>query len=191
MSEKEKLEELNKKISRCNKCTLYCKTSRIVPGIGNPEAKIMFIGEAPGKKENETGMPFMGSAGKFLNEMLGLINLQRENVFITNICKCRPPQNRDPLPIEIAICWHWLEKQIQIINPTLIVTLGRHSLGRFFPKLKISTTHGKFFQAELPKIGRKNFYVLYHPAAALYNRSLRETLKKDFKKIPRILKNIN
>jgi len=188
MTKRERLDKLNKKMSACSECALRCGASRVVPGDGNPEAEIMFIGEAPGKKEDETGIPFVGAAGKFLNEMLSSIGLKREYIYIANVVKCRPPQNRDPLAEEVAACWPWLQKQIEIIDPKLIVTLGRHSLNRFFPELKISETHGKIFQAELPKIGRRNFYALYHPAAALYNGSMREVLKKDFKKIPQIMK---
>ncbi|KKT87739.1 MAG: Uracil-DNA glycosylase [Parcubacteria group bacterium GW2011_GWC1_45_14] len=190
MSKKEKLDKLNKKMSKCSECSLHCDASRVVAGDGNPEARIMFIGEAPGKKEDETGIPFVGAAGKFLSEMLAEIKLTREDIYIANVVKCRPPQNRDPLAEEVSACWPWLQKQIEIIDPKLIVTLGRHSLNRFFPELKISETHGKVFQAELPKIGRRNFYALYHPAAALYNGSMREVLKKDFKKIPKILKQL-
>jgi DNA polymerase len=190
MTKKERLDQLDALMSMCSNCGLRSGCSRVVPGDGNPDAKIMFIGEAPGKKEDELGKPFVGAAGKFLSEMLASINLKREDVYIANVVKCRPPENRDPSPEEVAACWPWLEKQIEIINPKLIVTLGRHSLGRFFPNMKISEVHGKAFRRELPNIGTKVYYALYHPAAALYNGSMRETLKEDFKKIPKVLKQI-
>ncbi|MFZ5364244.1 MAG: uracil-DNA glycosylase family protein, partial [Patescibacteria group bacterium] len=145
---------------------------------------------APGKKEDETGHPFVGAAGKFLNEMLAIIKLKREDIYIANVCKCRPPQNRDPLPEEIKKCWPWLEQQIKIIDPKIIVTLGRHSMERFIPGEKISRAHGKLFTCKIKGLGERNFFTLYHPAAALYNGSMRQTLIKDFKKIPTILRKI-
>lgn len=187
MTKKEQMEQLNMLASLCNNCALRKGCSQVVSGDGNPEAEIMFIGEAPGKKEDEMGIPFVGAAGKFLNEMLASINLKREDIYIANVIKCRPPENRDPLPEEIGACWPWLEKQIEIIDPKLIITLGRHSLGRFFPLMKISEVHGKAFRRNFPKIGSRVFYALYHPAAALYNGSMRELLIKDFRKIPKIL----
>lgn len=190
MTKKEKLDQLNALMSCCSNCALRSGCSKVVPGDGNPQAEILFIGEAPGKKEDEMGIPFVGAAGKFLSEMLASINLKREDIYIANVVKCRPPENRDPLPEEVQACWPWLEKQIEIINPKLIVTLGRHSLGRFFPNMKISEVHGKAFRRELPNIGPKVYYALYHPAAALYNGSMRETLLKDFKKIPKIIEKI-
>lgn len=190
MNKKEKLEKLNALMIMCSKCNLRKNCTQVVPGDGSAEAKIMFIGEAPGKKEDKQGVPFVGAAGKFLSEMLSNINLKREDVYIANVCKCRPPENRDPLPEEIAICWPWLEKQIEIINPKIIITLGRHSLNRFYPEAKISETHGIVFIKTFPNIGKRHFYALYHPAAALYNGSMRQILINDFKKIPKILKNI-
>ena len=190
MTKKEKLEQLNALMFCCNNCALRKGCSQVVPGDGNPEAKILFIGEAPGKKEDELGVPFVGSAGKFLNEMLATINLKREDVYIANVCKCRPPENRDPLPEEVVTCWPWLEKQIEIIDPKLIITLGRHSLNRFYPQAKISEDHGKVFHKTFPRMGSRFFYALYHPAAALYNGSMRETLIADFKKIPKVLEKI-
>jgi uracil-DNA glycosylase family 4 len=190
MTKRERLDQLNTLMSCCNNCTLRSSCSRVVPGDGNPEAEIMFIGEAPGKKEDELGVPFVGAAGKFLDEMLATIKLEREDIFIANVVKCRPPENRDPLPAEVAACWPWLEKQIEIIDPKLIVTLGRHSMNRFFPEMKISEVHGQAFRRELPHIGKRVFYALYHPAAALYNGSMRKTLIKDFKRIPKVLEKI-
>ena len=150
----------------------------------------MFIGEGPGAKEDELGRPFVGAAGKFLDEMLGTISLKREEVYIANVVKCRPPQNRDPLPEEVAACWPWLLEQIKIIQPKLIVTLGRHSMERFLPNQKISQIHGKAMRREIDGIGKQVFYTLYHPAAALYNGSMREVLIKDFKRIPKIIEKI-
>ncbi|MDD5464692.1 MAG: uracil-DNA glycosylase [Candidatus Moranbacteria bacterium] len=191
MNKQTQLEKLNKKMSACSACALRSSCTQVVFGSGNPEAKIMFIGEAPGKKEDATGTPFVGAAGKFLNEMLAEIKLKREDVYIANVCKCRPPENRDPSPEEIATCWPWLLQQIQIIQPKLIITLGRHSMERFLPKAKISEIHGQVTKTNIAKIGSQNIFTLYHPAAALYNGSLRETLKKDFKKIPKIIQKIS
>lgn len=174
----------------CSRCILKMGCENVVPGEGRAEAEIMFIGEAPGQKEDALGRPFVGAAGKFLNEMLASINLKREDVYIANIVKCRPPENRDPLPEEVAACWPWLLEQIQIIQPKLIVTLGRHSMKIFFPKQKISQIHGRAMRKSIPEIGRQVFLALYHPAAALYNGGMRETLLKDFKKIPKVLEKI-
>lgn len=190
MTKREKINQLNALMSLCSNCALRSGASRVVPGEGNPEAEIMFIGEAPGKKEDELGRPFVGAAGKFLDEMLASIKLKRDDVYIANVCKCRPENNRDPLPEEISACWPWLEKQIEIIDPKLIVTLGRHSLGRFFPLMKISEIHGKAFRREFPVIGKRVFCALYHPAAALYNGGMRQTLLEDFSRIPKIIKKI-
>ncbi|MFZ2226755.1 MAG: uracil-DNA glycosylase [Candidatus Moraniibacteriota bacterium] len=196
-SKKDQLEKLNAEMFACTKCALRKGCIQVVPGAGSESAKIMFIGEAPGKKEDETGMPFIGSAGKFLNEMLDAIKLKREDVYIANVCKCRPPENRDPLPEEISTCWPWLLAQIEIIQPKLIVTLGRHSMERFLPGFKISEVHGKAMRREIEGMGkpglpagRQVFYTLYHPAAALYNGGMRETLIKDFKRIPKIIAKI-
>ena len=190
MSKQIQLDQLNKKMLACQKCDLRANCHQVVPGEGNASAKILFIGEGPGKKEDKLGRPFVGSAGKFLNEMLNIINLKREDIYIANVVKCRPPENRDPLPDEIATCWPWLLEQIKVIQPKLIVTLGRHSMERFLPGFKISVVHGTAMRREIEGIGKQVFYVLYHPAAALYNGSMRETLLKDFQKIPKILKKL-
>ncbi|MEF3691463.1 MAG: uracil-DNA glycosylase [Candidatus Moraniibacteriota bacterium] len=187
MNKKEAMEKLNKEMRACRKCALREGCTQVVPGAGSAKAKIMFIGEAPGKNEDEKGVPFVGAAGKFLDEMLSSINLKREDIYIANAIKCRPPQNRDPLPEEKEICWEWLEKQIMIIKPKIIVTLGRHSMNLFFPEQKISEVHGKALRKEIPNLGKQVFFTLYHPAAALYNGGMRETLIKDFKKIPKVL----
>lgn len=161
---------------------LQSSAKQLVPGAGNPDADILFIGEAPGAKEDELGEPFVGAAGKFLNEMLASVGLDRGDVFITNIVKYRPPDNRDPEPAEIEAFWPYLQEQIKIIQPTLIVPLGRHAMSVFLPGLVISQVHGQ------PK--RKNGQVylpLYHPASALYNGSMRTTLMDDFARVPQIL----
>lgn len=191
MRKEKELEKLNKKMLACGKCILRSQCKQVVPGSGSANAEIMFIGEAPGKKEEELGVPFVGAAGKFLDEMLAVIKLKREDVYITNTVKCRPPENRDPTSEEKAACWSWLEGQIKIIQPKLIITLGRHSMNLFLPDKKISEVHGKAIKRNYPGLGEQTFFTLYHPAAALYNGGLRETLIKDFKKIPKVLKLIN
>lgn len=190
MTKKEALEKLNIKMIKECSCSLREQATQAVPGEGNPEADIIFIGEAPGAKEDEEGRPFVGAAGKFLNEMLTSINLKREDVYITNIVKYRPPNNRDPSPEEIASCEEWLMEQIKIIQPKIIVTLGRHALGHFLPGKKISEAHGRLFRKTFSNLGTLVFFALYHPAAALYNGGMRETLIKDFQKIPKILRKI-
>ena len=142
----------------------------------------MFIGEGPGFHEDRQGRPFVGPAGKFLEELLATIELTREEVYITNIIKCRPPGNRDPLPEEVQQCSSWLEQQIELLAPELIVTLGRHSMARFFPKQKIGKMHGKFGTVDGQKV-----FAMYHPAAALHQQRLRDTLIEDMKKIPEAL----
>ena len=194
MDKEKELEKLNKKMLACTKCALRSGCKQVVPGEGSASVRIMFIGEGPGAKEDELGRPFVGAAGKFLDEMLGIIKLKREDVYIANTVKCRPPNNRDPLPEEKENCWPWLEAQVKLIKPELIVTLGRHSLEEFLPGQKISEVHGKALRRDFPGIGeagRQVFFALYHPAAALYNGSMREVLIKDFKKIPKVLKIID
>lgn len=184
------LEELNKKMLKCSKCVLRGTCKNVVPGEGSPDAEIMFIGEGPGQKEDELGRPFVGAAGKFLDEMLEVINLKRKDVFIGNVVKCRPPGNRDPLPEEVEACWPWLKEQVKIINPKIIITLGRYSLERFVPGKKISQIHGKALRRTTEDLGTRVFYALYHPAAALYNGSMRNVLIEDFKRIPKVLEAI-
>ncbi|GMQ95435.1 MAG: type-4 uracil-DNA glycosylase [Patescibacteria group bacterium] len=182
-----KLAEIDARWIRQCSCTLREEATQAVPGDGSAEAEIMFIGEAPGKKEDIEGKPFVGAAGKFLGEMLREIGLAREDVYITNVVKYRPPGNRDPLPEEVEACRGWLEEQVALIDPKLIVLLGRHALLRFFPEEKISQMHGKVLKRTTAGLGRRNFFALYHPAAALYNGSMREVLLEDFKKIPKVL----
>jgi len=181
---------LRDKITSCDYCQLGRSRTRVVPGEGNPRADIMFIGEAPGRQEELEGRPFVGAAGRLLNHLLEDINLKREEVFITNIVKCRPPQNRDPLPEEIESCRKWLDEQIKSVKPKLIVLLGRHALNRFLPYVKISKVHGQVFKEKLPGIGMFLFFPVYHPAAALYNKNLQKTLEEDVKKIPALLQSI-
>lgn len=185
-----RLEKLNSVWQENNTCKLKTEATQPVFGDGNPDSDIVFIGEAPGKKEDETGVPFVGAAGKFLEEMLTSIKQKREDIYITNIVKYRPPENRDPLPEEKDACATWLKDELNLINPKLIVFLGRHSMSHFFPDLKISNAHGKLLRTKLDGINTEYFLPLYHPAAALYNGGLRQELFKDFKKIPLILKKI-
>lgn len=183
--------ELNERMEKECRCSLRKTATQAVPGVGSADADVLFIGEAPGKNEDLKGEPFVGAAGKFLEEMLGSIGMKREDIYITNVVKYRPPDNRDPLPEEIADCAEWLREQVSLIDPKVIVTLGRHALNRFFPDAKISEVHGHAFRREIPGLGVRVFYVLYHPAAALYNGGMRDTLKQDFKKIPKILEKIS
>jgi len=176
------LEDLNNQILKCEKCALAKTRTNVVPGEGSSHAEIMFIGEGPGKNEDEQGRPFVGAAGKLLDKLIESIGLTRKDIYIANIVKCRPPQNRDPLPNEVEACRLWLDRQIEIIKPKLIVLLGRHSMDRFLPNQKISFDHGK------PKRRKGQVYFpIYHPAAALYRNNLLEDLEKDFKKIPKVL----
>ncbi len=181
---------LHKKFHKKCVCDLKNTATQPVFGNGNPNAKIVFIGEAPGKKEDQTGIPFMGAAGKFLNEMLASIKMNRDDIYITNIVKYRPPDNRDPLPLEKEQCAKWLELEIKFINPDLVIFLGRHSMNHFFPLLKISESHGKLIHSSGPSFPTHYFLPLYHPAAALYNGGMRKKLMEDFAQIPKILKRI-
>ncbi|MDP2587522.1 MAG: uracil-DNA glycosylase [bacterium] len=176
-------------VAACTQCRLSQGRTCAVPGEGSARAELLFIGEGPGKNEDLQGRPFVGAAGKFLDQMLEVIKLKREDVFITNVVKCRPPENRDPLPDEVATCTSaWLTAQLHHIDPVLIVTLGRHSLKHFIDNKQISACHGKPMRALAPDGIKRVFYPLYHPAAALYNGSMRGTLIEDFKKIPAVLK---
>ena len=181
------LATLNRDMAAACTCELKNTARNVVPGIGNADARLLFVGEAPGKKEDEIGEPFVGAAGKFLNEMLASIRLNRDDIYITNVVKYRPPNNRDPLPEEVAACWSWLRAQVELIDPEIIILLGRHALERFVPGKRISVEHGKAFRRAVPELGTYVFFALYHPAAALYNGSMRETLMKDFAKIPKVL----
>ena len=184
------LATLNAKMQNECACTLRAEATQAVLGEGNASAQLLLIGEAPGKKEDQTGRPFVGAAGQLLNTMLSTIGLKREDIYITNIVKYRPPNNRDPSPKEISDCQEWLNQEIMIIRPQIIVTLGRHALAHFVPEKKISEAHGKIFHTTFQTIGTQTVFALYHPAAALYNGSLRATLLEDFKKIPQVLEQI-
>ncbi len=196
---KERLTQLHTDWNERCVCKLKNTALCFVPGVGNPDADIVFIGEAPGKNEDEQGIPFVGRAGKFLDEMLASIKLERKDVYITNTVKYRPPNNRDPFPHEKEECFNWLADELNFIKPKIIVTLGRHALNNFLPEAQISEVHGqlleKYIQLPLPHekfapLSTSYFFALYHPAAALYNGSLRETLLRDFKKIPNLLKKL-
>ncbi|OGO06036.1 MAG: uracil-DNA glycosylase [Chloroflexi bacterium RBG_13_56_8b] len=176
------LSELNKEIALCQQCEIAKYRNRVVPGEGAEAADIMFIGEAPGWHEDQQGRPFVGPAGKFLDELLASIGLQRAQVYIANVIKCRPQGNRDPLPMEIQNCRVWLERQIEIISPKLIVTLGRYSMAMFFPGKSISRIHGT-----AQKRDDVLYYAMYHPAAALHQGSLRQEIEADMLKIPTLL----
>ncbi len=176
------LEALCSAALSCTACGLAKGRTQVVPGEGNPAADVMFIGEGPGYHEDQQGRPFVGPAGQILDELIGSIGLRREDVYIANMVKCRPPGNRDPLPEETAACDPWLTGQIEFIDPKVIVTLGRHSLQRFLPGAAISKAHGQPRQVE----GRTVMPV-HHPAAALYQQSLRATIEADFKKIPELI----
>ncbi len=176
------LSNLIQQVSLCQDCELAKTRNMVVPGEGAENARIMFIGEAPGFYEDQQGRPFVGSAGKFLDELLQSIELDRSKVYIANVIKCRPPDNRDPLPQEIESCGKWLDKQIEIISPSVIVTLGRHSMSKFFEGVSIGKIHGTAREVD----GRLCF-AMYHPAAALHQQSLRKTIRDDMLKLPQIL----
>jgi DNA polymerase len=191
MTKQQKLENIHKKWFEKCECKLKKTVKQPVPGDGSANAEIVFIGEAPGRSEDEQGRLFVGSAGKFLAEMLSIINLKREDIYITNIVKYRPPNNRDPLPEEKSACREWLLEELKAISPKVIIFLGRHAMNNFFPDLQISQAHGKLLIKSFAGISTKYFFPLYHPAAALYDGSMREVLIEDFKKIPKVLEKIN
>ncbi len=176
------LSELYEEMARCEECELSRHRSRVVPGEGPEEADILFIGEAPGWYEDQQGRPFVGPAGHFLEELLRSIGLGREDVYIANVIKCRPPSNRDPLPSEVKACRRWLDRQIALIRPKLIVTLGRHSLAQFFPGDAIGKVRGT-----ARKLEGTIYFAMYHPAAALHQQSLRQIIQQDMLKIPSLL----
>ena len=174
---------LVEQVRTCTRCTLSQKRTRAVPGEGRLDADIVFIGEGPGFHEDQQGRPFVGPAGKLLDEMLASIGLKREDVYITNMIKCRAPNNRDPLPGEIEACKPYLDRQLEMIAPRVVVTLGRYSFSKFFPDVPIGKARGKPV-----KWNGLTVYPMYHPAAALRNGNLRSTLEKDFGELPAILK---
>ncbi|OQY18010.1 MAG: uracil-DNA glycosylase [Anaerolineaceae bacterium 4572_32.2] len=176
------LEALAAEVAQCTRCLLHQGRTKTVPGEGPDNADIMFIGEAPGFHEDQQGHPFVGAAGKFLEKLLESIGLTRADVFIANVIKCRPPGNRDPLPEEIEACKPFLDRQIELLQPKLVVTLGRFSMARAFPKARISRIHG-----QPRKIGGVLYYPMYHPAAALHQPSLRSTIEQDMHRIPELI----
>jgi uracil-DNA glycosylase len=178
----ESLENVSQEVSSCTKCILHYSRKKAVPGEGPATASIMFIGEGPGFHENEQGRPFVGAAGKLLDELLTGIGMKRADVYITNVVKCRPPGNRDPLPEELDTCNDYLERQIQAINPKVIVTLGRFSMARFLPNAKISEVHGQAMH-----IRGRLIVAMYHPAAALHQGSLKPVLERDFALLPELI----
>lgn len=182
MKPDEVLKQVADEVAVCQKCQLHYGRKHAVPGEGPSNAKIMFIGEGPGFYENEQGRPFVGAAGKFLEELLASIGMRREQVFIGNVVKCRPPGNRDPLPGEIGACNHYLDRQIAAINPQVIVTLGRYSMAKFLPNAKISQVHGQSFQ-----VNGRLVVPMYHPAAALHQPSLKTDVEQDFSRLPDLI----
>ena len=180
------LDVIHQAVRSCQDCDLYQGRTNTVPGEGSPHADIMFIGEGPGFNEDKQGRPFIGAAGQFLTQLLSSIGLAREDVFITNMVKCRPPNNRDPLPGETEACAHYLDEQIEEIKPKIIVPLGRHALARWFPNEPI----GKL-RATPKRFGDLILFPLYHPAAALHNGGLRATIEEDFAKLGALLDHLN
>jgi len=178
----EVLGQVKLEVSECTRCILHHSRKNAVPGEGPANAAIMFIGEGPGFHENEQGRPFVGAAGKFLDELLAKIGMRRADVYITNVVKCRPPSNRDPMPEELEACSEYLERQIQAINPRVIVTLGRYSMARFLPNAKISEVHGQAM-----RLRGRLVVPMYHPAAALHQGSLKPTLERDFSLLPELI----
>ena len=178
----EALREIHEEIRACTKCPLHAGRTKAVPGAGPVDAEVMFIGEGPGFHEDQQGLPFVGASGQFLDELLANAGIDRESVYITNVVKCRPPGNRDPKPEEVAACKPYLDRQIELINPQIIVTLGRHSMARAFPNEKISRVHGQPRQ-----VGEQIYFPMYHPAAALHQPSLRQTVEADFERLRKML----
>jgi DNA polymerase len=190
---RERLDAIRQKILEANVTPeLAAQANSLVMGDGNPNADIVFIGEAPGKNEDEQGLPFVGAAGKFLDEMLAAAGMDRSDVYITNIVKYRPPNNRDPKPEEKLAFWPYLAEQLEIIDPKAVVTLGRHSMEFFLPNAKISQVHGRGVRKQVKYHDGKDhewlIVPLYHPAAALYNGGLRQTLIEDFLRVPDIIR---
>lgn len=176
------LQEVAAAVAECTACPLAKSRVKTVPGEGPAGARVMLIGEAPGYHENQQGRPFVGPAGRFLEELLASVGLTRKDVFIGNVVKCRPPGNRDPQPDEIAACAHFLDAQIALVKPKIVVTLGRYSMAKFFPGETISKIHGVARK-------RRDFtcFAMYHPAAALHNPALKQVLLKDMQKLPALL----
>jgi len=189
MNREKEFAAISKEIAACQKCPLSKGRTKTVPGAGSLETEVVFIGEGPGFNEDQKGLPFVGAAGKFLDELLAAAGFSREQIFIGNVVKCRPPENRDPEPSEVGTCTQsYLFRQLKIIKPKLIVTLGRHSMGLFLPGFYISDIHGQPKRRLIPELDEKLVIMpSYHPAAGLYRGNLREVIKKDFIKIPKVL----
>jgi DNA polymerase len=183
MDPRDALNQIASEVRGCTRCNLHHSRKCSVPGEGPADARVLFIGEGPGVNENEQGRPFVGAAGKLLENLLSLAGLRRDEVFICNVVKCRPPGNRDPLPEEMAACGKYLDRQIEAINPEVIVTLGRFSMGKFLPGMRISSVHG---QARM--VDGRLVVAMYHPAAALHQPALKPQLEQDFANLPRHLK---
>jgi len=185
---KQALDQIAAEVASCTKCPLFKTRTRAVPGEGHPETEVVFVGEGPGYNEDQEGRPFVGAAGGLLNELLKAIGWKREEVFITNVVKCRPPGNRDPEPFEIETCAPYLKRQLEVLDPAVIVTLGRYSLGTFMPGARISAAHGTSRPTD-PATGAPSAetYAMYHPAAALRQYSLRETMLDDMCNLPEVL----
>ena len=184
MTAEETLAKIAREVSVCTKCDLHKSRKKAVPGEGPVRAEIMFIGEGPGFHENEQGRPFVGASGKFLDELLAQAGVTRAEVWITNVVKCRPPNNRDPFPNEIDTCTsNYLDHQIEIVSPSIIVTLGRFSMGKFFKGAKISQIHG-----QIQKVDDRFVIAMFHPAAALHQAALKPAIMADFAKLPELLK---
>jgi len=182
MSVEETLVQIAKEVSTCQKCPLHHSRKLAVPGEGPANSEVIFIGEGPGFHENEQGRPFVGAAGNLLNELLTEAGLKRSDVWIGNVVKCRPPGNRDPLPEELTACNEYLERQITAINPKIIITLGRFSMGKYMPGAKISSIHG-----EMRRVGDRFVIAMFHPAAALHQAALKPAILKDFAQLPKLL----
>ena len=182
------LEEVASDVRSCTRCRLHETRTRAVPGEGNPDTEVVFVGEGPGQNEDRQGRPFVGRAGDLLVKFLATLRWRRDEVFITNIVKCRPPDNRDPEPDEIAACAPYLQRQLEILDPALIVTLGRHSLGRFMPGSRISQAHGTVRPVD-PATGASSalVFAMYHPAAALRTPDIERTSYDDVASIPAAL----
>lgn len=182
------LDEIAAEVAVCRLCPLHLTRTKAVPGEGHPDTEVMFVGEGPGYNEDQEGRPFVGQAGKLLNELLGKIGWKRDEVFITNVVKCRPPSNRDPEPHEIAACAPYLRRQLEVLDPAIVVTLGRYSLQTFMPGARISGTHGTARPAHAES-GAPNAtaYAMYHPAAALRQQALKETMLTDMCGLPEVL----
>lgn len=182
----EQLGEISQEVAKCTRCSLYKQATKPVPGAGNPEAEVVFVGEGPGYHEDQQGLPFVGAAGKLLDKLLQLIKLERKDVFICNMVRHRPLGNRDPQPGEIEACRPFLDKQIEIIDPRVIVTLGRFSMNKFMPGEYISQVHGQARYVDFA--GKRRIVIpMYHPAAALRNGAIMERAREDFKTILKFL----